>query len=435
MKQLLKKIVTAIILFEAKLVLKKYKPRIVAITGSVGKTSVKDAVFTVLSKFYFVRKSAKSFNSEIGVPLTILGCPNGWNNPFAWIRNILEGAALIIFPSHYPEWLVLEVGVDKPGDMDYITSWIHPDVAVMTRLSKVPVHVEFFSSPQAVMQEKGKLLKAVKPDGVVVLNGDDEDVLAFRDTVPVRTIVFSAQGTTEGGVTASQYSVEYAPHNGLDAFPVGITFELAYDDTRTPVSIRGTLGTQHIYTALAAMAVGVSQGLEINKLARAFLDHEPPPGRLRVLEGVKKTVILDDTYNSSPVALDNALETLGSLAGKRKIAVLGDMLELGKYSVDEHRNAGAHAAKVCQWLLTVGVRARFFAEGALSAGMKEKNILRFEDSRQAGEHLKKMLRKGDVALVKGSQSVRMERAVEVVLEDQESAPDVLVRQEHDWLKR
>ncbi len=432
LKRFLKKIIAYIILIEAKLVIKKYKPKIIAITGSVGKTSTKDAVYAALSKFYFIRKSSKSFNSEIGVPLTILGCPNGWNSPSLWMKNILEGIALIILPNRYPKWLVLEVGVDKPGDMDYITSWLKPDIVIMTRLSKVPVHVEYFSSPQAVIEEKGKLVKAVKPNGVVILNADDEDVLAFKGTTPARTILFSAHGNAD--LVASNYAINYIEKDGVN-LPVGVTFRLDYEKASVPVVINGSLGQQYIYTSLAALAVGLSQNLNLVKLADALTDYDTPPGRMKLIEGIKKTVILDDTYNSSPVALSSAVDTLASINGKRKIAVLGDMLELGKYSTEEHRRAGVRIAEECNILVTVGLRARFFAEGAIENGMKEKMIFKFEDSRQAGEYLKKALKKGDVVLVKGSQSMRMERAVEAIMAEPERARDLLVRQEEDWLKR
>ena len=111
-------------------VLKKYKPKIVAVTGSVGKTGTKDAIYAVLESKFFVRSSEKSFNSELGVPLSILGCQSGWDSPFAWIRVFLEGLALILFKNHYPAWLVLEVGLDRPGDIAHIAQWLTPDIVI-----------------------------------------------------------------------------------------------------------------------------------------------------------------------------------------------------------------------------------------------------------------------------------------------------------------
>src|SRR3989339_1493297 len=174
MKTSFKKIITYIIRAEAQLVIRKYKPKIIAITGSLGKTSTKDAVYAVLSKIAYVRKSEKSFNSEIGLPLTILGCPNGWSNPFIWIENIVQSFWLIIWRAPYPEYLVLEVGVGKPGDMKKnVTPWLAPDMVVITRFPDKPVHVEFFDSVDSIIEEKSALAFALKPDGVLILNHDD----------------------------------------------------------------------------------------------------------------------------------------------------------------------------------------------------------------------------------------------------------------------
>src|SRR3989338_11232407 len=126
MKNIFKKTVVWIITLQARAVLRKYKPKIVAVTGSVGKTSAKDAIYEVLSRGARVRKSEKSFNSEIGLPLTILGCPNAWSNPFAWLGNFIEGMKLIVLPNHYPRTLILEVGADRPGDIKNIVRWMKP---------------------------------------------------------------------------------------------------------------------------------------------------------------------------------------------------------------------------------------------------------------------------------------------------------------------
>ena len=143
MKSILKKIISTIIKYEAVLIIKKYKPKIIAVTGSVGKTSTKDAIFAVMSSSFFVRKSEKSFNSDIGIPLTILGCPNAWFDPIKWARNIFRGLELIVFKHSYPEWLILEVGADRPGDIKEVSKWLKPNIVVLTAFAKVPVHIEF----------------------------------------------------------------------------------------------------------------------------------------------------------------------------------------------------------------------------------------------------------------------------------------------------
>ena len=168
MKTLFRKIVAYILRLECELVLAKYKPKIVAITGSVGKTSTKDAVYAVVSGVSYVRKSEKSYNSQIGLPLTILGCPNGWNNPLVWISNIFKGLWLFLWPHKYPKWLVLEVGVGKPGDMKATALWLKTDVVIITTIGSTPAHIEFFDSRKHLIEEKSTLIKTI-PSGTPFL--------------------------------------------------------------------------------------------------------------------------------------------------------------------------------------------------------------------------------------------------------------------------
>ncbi|NQV88412.1 MAG: hypothetical protein HQ402_02575 [Parcubacteria group bacterium] len=432
-KIFLKSIIVSILTWEARLVLKKFKPNIVAVTGSVGKTTTKDAIYAVLSSTYHTRKSEKSFNSELGVPLTILGCPSGWNNLFLWIKNIFVGLYIIIFSRKYPKWLVLEVGADRPGDIEKITHWIKPDVTVITRFSKVPVHVEFFPSPEAVIKEKLFLARALKRDGILIVNGDDPDALSFKNEHGGATIIYGENGNAN--LIASNYNIIYEKKGNIEV-PSGINFKVDYSGNSVPIFIHGSVGHQHVYTILAAIGVGISQNLNIVKMADALGKYRPPVGRMKLVEGIKNSMIIDDTYNSSPVALAKAFETIKQInTTGRKIAILGDMLELGKYSMDEHKNAGKLVGEICDILITVGIRARYFAEGALNAGMDEKNIFQFDDPREAGKHLENIIEKGDVILAKGSQGARMERAVEEVIAHPELKENLLVRQDKEWQKR
>jgi UDP-N-acetylmuramoyl-tripeptide--D-alanyl-D-alanine ligase len=430
MKSIFRSIVVAIITWQAKVVLRKYKPKIVAVTGSVGKTSTKDAIFTVLSHFYYVRKSEKSFNSEIGVPLTILGCPNGWSDPIAWLKNIIEGFTLILLPNHYPKWLVLEVGADRPGDIESITKWLIPDISVITRLSKVPVHVEYFADAQAVFKEKGFLAKALKKDGVLILNADDEDVLAYRSMFEGRIVLY---GTSEvSDVIGFNYEISYEDLG----FPKGVKWDVSVGEERGEAVINGGLGVQQMYPALAAIAVGVSQKLSLEKMLKTFADHKPSRGRMKILYGIKDSIIIDDTYNSSPVAASEAIRTLELVKNKgKKIAILGDMLELGVHSTEEHRKIGEQVASVADVLVTVGVRSRATAEGALGSGLTESNVFQYEDSRIAGKETEHIIAPGDVILIKGSQGVRMEKAVEELLRDPLQKDRLLVRQDAEWQNR
>lgn len=404
------------------------RPHVIGITGSVGKTSTKDAVYTVLKQKVRVRKSEKSFNSEIGVPLTILGLPNAWNNPFRWVKNIFDGALIALFPGNYPEWLVLEIGVDRPGDIARITSWLKPDIVILTRLPDVPVHVEFFNSPEAVIAEKRQLVDALKPEGILVFNNDDEAIVQIKEGVRQQSIGYSRYSLSPFTASADKMIYE----NGV---PIGLEFTLTHGSDATLIAVFGSLGVQHAYAYTAAVAVGTIFGMTIQECAEALRTHVPPPGRMRLVEGIKGSLIIDDTYNASPVAMERAIQTLKEVRTiGRKIAVLGDMMELGQYSVTQHEKTGRMVAEVADYLVTVGIRSRSIAEGALESGMPESRIRQYEDARLAGKELEELLGEDDIVLIKGSQSIRAERAVEEIMMHPEQATELLVRQDSMWQK-
>lgn len=432
-KSTLKKIIAKIIEIEARLVLRKYKPKVVGVTGSVGKTSTKDAVALILGCKFKVRKSEKSFNSEIGVPLTILGCQNAWSSVFGWLRNIFQGLSLIIFKHDYPAWLVLEVGADRPGDIKKLTQWIKFDMAVMTRLPNIPVHVEFFKNQEGVIKEKNTLAKAISASGLVVLNSDDEELVKLKETLKSKVLTY---GFTEGAdLSASNFNVVYSEEGDLRR-PNGLTFKVGYGGSNFPVKIGGLLGVHQAYPVLAALAVGVSQEINFVDMLEVLNDYDVPPGRMRLIKGIKDSTILDDSYNSSPAALEAALVALKGLeVPGRKIAVMGDMMELGAFTVDAHHQAGELASEACDLILTVGVRTKFIDEAAIEKGFPKENILHFDDSVSAGKKLQELIKPGDIILVKGSQSGRMEKVVEEVMLEPDQKEKLLVRQEAEWKKR
>jgi UDP-N-acetylmuramyl pentapeptide synthase len=191
-----------------------------------------------------------------------------------------------------------------------------------------------------------------------------------------------------------------------------------------------------VYSVSAAIAVADALGISLDAAAEGLAELRTPNGRMRLIEGIKSTTILDDTYNASPAAVEQALETLASMKyAKRKIAVIGDMLELGRFSSEEHEKIGEVASRCADVLVTIGVRSRKVAEGALNNGMDEANILQYEDSVSAGRELQNYLAPGDVVLVKASQGIRAERVVEEIMAHPEEAYELLVRQDEEWLKR
>jgi UDP-N-acetylmuramoyl-tripeptide--D-alanyl-D-alanine ligase len=415
MKSFFKKIVVWILTLEAKLVLKKYKPDIIAVTGSVGKTSTKDAIYSLISESTFVRKSQKSFNSEIGLPLTILGCDNAWSSLLAWLGNIARGLSLIMYRSEYPKCLVLEVGADHPGDIKQLGRWFHPDIVIITAVSKVPVHVEFFSSPKAVLEEKLSLAKAIKPTGTLILPATDSDILAVRKdpvVAGVKCLTFAINSS--GDVMATDVKILY-----VKGKPVGMSFQLNYVGNSVPVSLSGVVGLQHVYAMTAAVGAALAYGQRFETIIAAIPHHHAPAGRMNVLSGIGGSILIDDTYNASPDAVKEALAVLcdvnpfgdeirtaetriGTATPVRKIAVLGDMMELGTFSLEEHKKIGeiaAHAlmslpsgdnsnsdgslsadSAVENLLVTVGIRARDFVLGATAAGMPKSAIHSFDSS-------------------------------------------------------
>jgi len=438
MKTTFRKILTYLLRIESRLVLFKYKPRIIAITGSVGKTSTKDAVFAGLSHISYVRKSEKSYNSEIGLPLTVLGLSNGWNNPLMWIKNLAKGFWLFLAPHKYPKWLVLEVGVGHPGDMQKTASWLKTDVVIITAIGATPSHIEFFNSRKQIIEEKSKLIKTLKQGGLLILNADDEDVLEMKHKT--KNLVLTYGFNKDANVVGSGENILYdevvgsAEHDVNE--PKGIIFRVDAGGDSLPVVIEGVFGRNHIYAALATMALATGLKLNVLNVINSLKSYDVPPGRMRLLKGAGNCFIIDDTYNSSPLACESALKTLSEIKlGGRRIAVLGDMLELGKHTEESHKNIGKVAKESCDLLVIVGLRAQGIKDGATEAGMKAEDIFEFLDSYKAREFIKTFIQKGDLVLVKGSQSMRMERIVEEILLDKENKEKLLVRQEEEWLKK
>jgi UDP-N-acetylmuramoyl-tripeptide--D-alanyl-D-alanine ligase len=414
---------------EARAVIRKYRPKIALVTGSVGKTSTKDAVYAALASAHFVRKSEKSFNSDIGVPLTILGLPNGWSDPVVWVKNLFEGLMLLFIKAPYPEWLVLEIGADRPGDITESLAWLSPAIVVTTRFPDIPVHVEFYENPDEVVKEELAPVSWLKEGGVLVVSHDDARTRGLMVPEGVRRISYGFE--TGADIKGSRYHV-----NVKAKMPTGISFDVIHDSGREHVSLPGVIGRTHALPVLGGIAVALAIGVPLQDALSGFRNHEPPAGRMRLISGESGTVIIDDSYNSSPVA---AVEALAALADcprtGRRIAVLGDMLELGMYSVPEHKRIGECISSSADLLITVGVRSRDIAKVARESGKQAEHITECDQATDAAAIVSKILKEGDVILVKGSQSMRMERVVKTLMKESRRAKELLVRQEDNWLKR
>ena len=429
MKKLLQKFIQNILRRYATKILDKYHPDIIGITGSVGKTSAKEAIALVLLSEYNVRKNIKNYNNEIGLPLTIIGSESGGKSIAQWLKIFSIAKKIIKESAEYPEALVLEMGADRPGDISYLTKFIKCKVGVVTAVGRS--HLEFFETINNIAKEKGRLAESIGLGGYVILNADDERVSTMRSKTKAKVITCGFLGSAD--LQASD--VRIGGGNNGNGNGNGISFKLKYKNNIIPVALPHILGEHFVYAALYAIAVGIVYEIPIISIVNSLKKFESPAGRMKLINGIKNTKIIDDTYNSSLQSAESALRTLKSVSGKKKYAVLGDMLELGAESEKDHKKAGKFVKEFgCDILITVGERSRDTAKSAEGAGMARDFIFSFGNTEEAGKFLQERILEGDVILVKGSQGMRMERIVKEIMAEPLKAPELLVRQGEGWMK-
>ncbi len=414
------------------MILRKYQPKVIGITGSVGKTSTIEATYTVLRTKFRTAKSYKNYNNELGLPLSIIGARAGGKNPLAWLAVFFRALGLLLFRSpRYPEILVLEMGADRPGDIKYLTTLAPCNVGVMTAIG--PSHLELFESVDKVVREKQIIVTHLKKDDTAVLNADDKLVMQAADKVRAQVLTFGFNESAMVRASDLNVSSGQSADPWVDVQIKGLSFKLQYEGSTVPVFLPSVLGRHQVYAGLAAAAVGISQGMNISDIATALREYDSPPGRMRLLPGIKHTSLIDDTYNSSPLAANAALELLKTIdVSGHKYAVLGDMLELGAYTEEGHRDVGSHVAEAAEYLVTVGERSKYIADGAIAAGMNADHVFVFGDTEAAGKFVQERMKTGDIVLVKGSQGARMERVVKELMAEPLQAPTLLVRQGPEW---
>ncbi len=349
---------------------------VVGITGSNGKTTTKDMTASVLSHKYQVLKNEGNLNNAIGVPMTLFRL------------------------SHAHEIAVIEMGTGSPGEMSHLVEVAQPDVAVVTNIG--PTHLEFFDSVDAVAIEKGLLVQA---SSSAVLNADDPRAAKMRSLVDGRAVLF---GLEQAGLTGKDVM---AADIGQDQYGRP-EFTLVAGKGRIRVHLP-SLGRHNIHNALAAASVGILFNVQLDAIRNGLQLYEGTSMRMQevILNDVR---IIDDTYNSNPVSLKAAVDFLSQLEchGKR-IAVMGDMLELGEQSDELHREAGSFiAGSRVSTLVTVGDKASRIAGGALSNGFSRNSVFICGSNSEAVECLRKIVGSGDVVLIKGSRGMKMEEIVE-----------------------
>lgn len=431
MKMIMQKILRVL----AKLILRKYRPEIIGITGSVGKTGVKEAIYSVLSDKFNVRRNLKNYNNEIGVPLTVIGALSPAKSFFGWAQVFYSAARLLLKrDKNYPKILILEMAADKPGDLDYLTDMVKPNIGVITSIGLS--HIENFGSQEKIKQEKFVLIKNIGHQGWAVLNIDDQLIESLIKETKAKVSTYSINNEAE--FSGKEIKLVFDSFSG-GRDRLGINFKLINKGSFTPVFLSNIISKAGVYAALAAAAVGAIKGMNLVEISQALNKYSPPNGRIKLLQGIKNTYIIDDTYNSSPPASILAIETLAGIPKKgdeNKYAVLGDMLELGEFTQSKHLEVGNAVAKnKIDILIVVGERSRDTARGAKNSGMNEDHIFHFDSTDEAGKFIQERIRTGDIILVKGSQGARMEKVVKEIMAEPLKAEELLVRQGKEWEKK
>jgi UDP-N-acetylmuramoyl-tripeptide--D-alanyl-D-alanine ligase len=344
---------------------------VVGITGSVGKSTTKEVIFEVLCQRYRTLKSPGNMNNEIGLPLTILRLSAGY------------------------ERAVLEMGFYVPGEIALLCEIAQPRIGVVTNIGTV--HAERAGSQDAIFRGKSELVQYLPGDGVAILNLDDPWVSKMAELTKARVFFYGLD--PEADLWAD--NVEGL---GLE----GIRFRLHYRHETLHIHIP-MIGQHSVHTALRAAAVGLADNLTWQEIIDGLRQGHTQL-RLTAVRSESGALMLDDTYNASPESMLAALNLLAELDG-HKVAVLGDMLELGQYEKQGHEIVGVRAAEVADALVTIGTLGHMIARAARWAGMQPGKIIEFENTDEAISHLQKSLTEKDVVLVKGSHGIRMDRIV------------------------
>ncbi len=352
---------------------------VIGITGSVGKTTTKELAAAVLSTRYRTLKTEGNLNNEIGVPLTLLRLDE----------------------TH--ERAVLEMGFYVPGEIALLCQLARPSVGVITNVGVS--HLGQAGTIEAIAAGKAELVEALPPEGAAILNHDDERVRPMARLTRARVFTY---GLDPG----AQLWADEIEGLGLE----GIRFRTHYRGEALNVRVP-LLGRHSVHNALRAMAVGLVEGLSWQEIVEG-LSSRPTQLRLVAVGGPRSSVLLDDTYNASPESVIAALNLLHELEGRR-VAVLGDMLELGSFEEQGHRMVGVRAGEVVHELVTLGERSRWIAEAARESGLAPEQVVEMQDAEEVIALLRQRIRSGDIVLIKGSRGMHMDRIV-AALEERRS---------------
>lgn len=346
--------------------LRFYPIPVVGITGSVGKTSTKDMISAVLARKFDILKSTGNHNNEIGMPLTILEKEENHN------------------------MAVLEMGMSAFGELDYLANIARPAVAVITNIGMS--HIENLGSQEGILKAKLEICNYFNDENVLIVNGDDKFLKNIKKDFPI--VRYGS------GENCDVRAVDIK-NNGI----LGSSFTVSMDGKKYPAEVKAP-GMHNVYNALAAIAVGVHYGISPEECIKGVAAAEMTDMRMSI-EKSGETIILKDFYNAAPDSIRASLEVLKTVKGHRRVAVLGDVLEMGSFAEEEHRKLGKSVNDAADVLITAGENAKFIAEGAKDAGMSE--VISFDDTDAAAENIKNIVKDGDCILIKASRGMKFEK--------------------------
>lgn len=394
--------------------------KLITVAGSVGKTSTKLAIATLLSQKYRVRLHEGNHNTHLSAPLAILGInfPGNPRNFWQWHKVFSAARKRIKSPSSQePQIIIQELGTDHPGDIERFSKYLAPNITVITSVS--PEHMEFFGSIDAVAQEE---LGAASFAEIAILNQDDISPDFFKYVRNSNVSTYSSIGGANYNFIANSFSL-------IDGFGGKIQTP-EYGEINVRVKV---FGEHSLRPITGAVAVSAKLGLSSQEIIGGLVSLKPIPGRMNFMRGVKESVLIDDTYNSSPAALEAAIQTLYALSAPSKIAIIGSMNELGESSAFEHQKIGEMLDGISlSWVITVGEQAnRFLAPAARLRGCQ---VYEAKNAIDAGTFAHKIMERGSLVLLKGSQGeVYLEEATKILLLNKEDE-NLLVRQDEKWKK-
>lgn len=397
----------------ARKVINRHHPFVIGITGSVGKGSAKEAIYQVLVDHFGdeVRKNYGNLNAEIGIPLTVLGydrLPPKLLWPF-----FLIGAYFRTLRSEYPKYLILEMGVEHPGDISYFGSIVRLDIGIVTEISRV--HVANFAKLDDLAKEKLSIQKIIKQGGTLIVN-NDSSFLRNLDFDNVQTI---------GMRNKSEFMGE-----GAKITPQGTDFRI--ETTGQKIAIRSRMiGTQLIYASLFAFAVGKYFKIQSLEIKKSLEKIKPTLGRMNLIEGRNGTLIIDDSYNADPLSVKAALNSMHDFEWTgRRVAILGNMNSLGAYEESSHEEVARYAKECVDVAIFAGKNAELMKR---SFG---DNAYAFLNRKSAVEKIPSLVSKGDLILVKASQNGNFfEEVTKILMKDPGKAGELLVRQSNFWMRK